>query len=1080
MFHEEAVAVEGFPIVGVGASAGGLQALEGFFRAMPRDPGMAFVIVMHLAPDRESLLAEILASHIGMTVEVARDGQLVEQNKVYVLPPNAVLTISNKRLWLRKTDAIHHERAPIDIFFASLAKDQGEFAVGVVLSGSGSDGVLGVKAIKEHGGMTLAQTGDFSGPGFAGMPDSAIASGLIDFAIPVETMAARLAESVGGIREFGDVATERRTRHDDHVLADALDAIYSILRDQRGHDFSGYKKRSFMRRIHRRMQIHQCKNIADYVEQLRRDAGEVTLLFRDLLINVTGFLRDPEAFDALRETVIPRLFEGRGPSDTVRVWAPGCSTGEEVVSIAILLREHMDTLSAAPRVTIFATDIDEPALVAARAGRYPEALMENVSRERRQRFFVAEASSYVVAKPLRDLCIFSSHSILRDPPFSRMDLISCRNLLIYFGIEAQRQVFPILHYALRPGGFLFLGKSESIGRFTDLFAPLDKKNCLFQARDTGRAARMPLLAGGLHPSPFAVHLPDRTNVRAGSQLRQLVEARVAERFAPPHVVVNEESDIVYFSARTGKYLEAPPGAPSRQLLTMARKGLRLDLRSALREAIETGRAASRESVKVQTGNAAVELVSIIVEPLPERDGGQPLFLVLFNECTSVTPLEPVVVGGDQGADSAERLEAELRDARDRLQATIEEYETTLEELKSANEELISLNEEMQSSNEELESSKEELQSLNEELQTANHELSSKVEELDRANSDLLNLFASTQIATVFLDRNLVIRSFTPAAAKMFNIIASDLGRPLTDLAINLDYRDFQTDIRAVLSTGEPIERRIHKDEDEAPYYLARLTSYRDSSQRIDGVVATFVDVTSLAKSELLNALAQMAMGLAHELTQPLAAAASYLNAARRLLKLPAESRADNVEDTLKNAADQIMRAGRIISHLRQFVARGESDKTTRRLHDLIHEAYEPFIAEANRKNVSVTFRLNAQNDNVLIDKIQITQVLVNLIRNAIEAMSNTQKRELIISTSSVENDMVRIDVADTGVGLSEEVKSKLFQPCSTNKKNSMGVGLSISRSIVEAHYGKIWAQPNPDGGTILSFTLPLATPEINR
>ena len=542
--------------------------------------------------------------------------------------------------------------------------------------------------------------------------------------------------------------------------------------------------------------------------------------------------------------------------------------------------------------------------------------MEGVSNERRQRFFTFESGTYVVTKSVRDLCVFSPHSILRDPPFSRMDLISCRNLLIYFGVEAQRQVFPIMHYALKPGGFLFLGKSESIGRFTELFTPLDKRNCLYQARDTGRPSRMPLFARGLHPSPFAVHPPERSTARTETQLRQAIEARVAEYFAPPHVVVNEEGDIVYFSARTGKYLEAPLGAPNRQLLTMARKGLRLDLRSALREATEGRRTVVREGIKLQREDDGVDFVSLTVDPLPSSNGDRPLFMVLFTEAAAVSSRP--TGSAKERMEGAAPLEAELDNARERLQATIEEYETTLEELKSANEELISLNEEMQSSNEELESSKEELQSLNEELQTANHELNSKIEDLNRANSDLANLFDSTQIATVFLDRDLVIRSFTPTASQLFTIISTDVGRPLTDLAIKLHYPELQADIQAVLKTGTPIERRVQKDSVDWLYYLARLTPYRDFVQGIDGVVATFIDVSGLARAELinqqlradrLNLMGDLATDLAHELNQPLAAIAAYLNALRRLLQMPPERRSNSVEDILTKATDQCLRAG---------------------------------------------------------------------------------------------------------------------------------------------------------------------------
>jgi two-component system CheB/CheR fusion protein len=832
---------------------------------MPANPGMAFVVITHLAPDRKSLLVEILARHAALPVEVAVDGQMVEADKVYVMPPNATLTIGEGRLRLAVVPHARHERAPIDIFFSSLARSCGEFAVGVVLSGSGADGVLGIKAIKENGGLTMAQTLDGSGPGFAGMPDSAIATGLIDFAAPVESMAARLVENakaLEGVEAFVRVQSdseskssshaESRSDSGDQAWAEAKAPVCSVLRAKTGHDFSGYKTPTFLRRIHRRMRIRQCGSLAAYLELLDKDPGEATLLFRDLLIKVTSFFRDAAAFEALKKHVIPRLFEGRDASDAVRVWVPGCATGEEVYSLAMLLREHVDSLRAPPHVTIFATDIDEQTLAVARAGRYPEALLTGVSAERRRRFFTSDGQTgqiFVVAKDVRDLCVFSAHSLLRDPPFSRMDLISCRNLLIYFGVEAQRQVMPILFYALQPRGYLFLGMSESIGRFADKFMPVDKKHCVFQARDMGGSrAPMPLFVGGAHPADFSMVVMDRRVPAGPAPFRQSVESCIAEKFAPPHVVVSADGDIVYFSARIGKYLEIPPGAPTQALLTTARKGLRLDLRRMLREAIETSRSISRRDILIESDDGGAERIDLTVEPF-EHPGPQPLFLVVFNAREKAAAATRVA---DPSNDNTV-LESELRDTRERLQATIEEYETALEQLKSANEELVSLNEEMQSSNEELESSKEELQSLNEELQTVNHELYAKIEDLDRANADLSNLFDSSRIATVFLDRNLVIRSFTPEVSRLFNIIATDKGRPLTDLAIKLSYPDLQADIRHVLETGEPFERRVRRheieDEIDEPHYLARFTPYRNAAQGVDGVVVTFVDVTSVAKSE---------------------------------------------------------------------------------------------------------------------------------------------------------------------------------------------------------------------------------------
>ncbi|WP_245159318.1 CheR family methyltransferase [Brevundimonas intermedia] len=627
-------------------------------------------------------------------------------------------------------------------------------------------------------------------------------------------------------------------------------AIYALLRDQIGHDFEGYKPLTFMRRVQRRMQVVQLTTLEAYIERLRHDPNEVSALFHDLLINVTNFFRDAEAFSKLETLVIPRLFEGRGANDTVRVWVPGCSTGEEVFSIAMLMREHMDGLAAPPKVNIFATDIDDKALVVARSGRYPEALLDSVSPERRKRFFIPDGGSFVIAKEVRDLCIFSPHSVIRDPPFSRMDLVSCRNLLIYFGPQVQAQVIPTFHYALRSGGYLFLGGSENVSQYSDLFAPVDKKHRIFRSREDG-AARRPLtvngnLGGGLFSGGSEFSRRSSTGALA---LRQSVEQQVLDRFAPSHVVTSRDGEVIYYSARTGKYLESPSGAPSRQLMNLARKGLRLDLRTAFREAVESNTTAVREHLELEGENGQIQLVTLTVQPILNSPDGEALLLVLFtDEGLPLSRQEVSVRAGARRFGDAEHLEQELRDTRDRLQSLIEEYETALEELKASNEELVSVNEELQSTNEELEASKEELQSLNEELHTVNAELHDKVEALDRANVDLQNLFANTQIATVFLDRDLVIRSFTPTLKEVFNVLPSDRGRPITDLTGRLSLIDLAEDVRQVIRDGRELERQLVAT-DESAYFLVRLAPYRDVDQRPHGVVVTFSDITTAREAE---------------------------------------------------------------------------------------------------------------------------------------------------------------------------------------------------------------------------------------
>ncbi len=829
-----------FLVVGVGASAGGLEAFERLFRPMPTDTGMAFVLMTHLARQHASALPEIVGRYTKMPVQSASDRILVEPNHVYICPPGHVMMLEKGRLRLRP--GIPAESKPIDVFLASLAKDRGLSSIGILLSGSGNDGTLGIKAIKEQGGLTLAQAGDGKGPMQSSMPDSAIAAGVVDLALPVEEMPGRLADFARGFADEIPPAAEDETDASRHGV------IHRLLRNQVGHDFSGYKENTFMRRVRRRMEVLQVARLPQYVERLSKDPEEVKALFRDLLIGVTNFFRDPDAFATLEKEIIPRLFEGKSESDAVRIWVPGCATGEEAYSLAILLREHMDTLKTAPKVQLFATDIDEQSLAVARAGRFPAPLLADVAPRRLKRFFSGDELSLVINKDIRDLCIFSAHSIVRDPPFSRMDLISCRNLLIYLGMDFQGRVIPAFHFALRPGGYLFLGTSENVSRYADLFAPVDKKQRIFQRRDHVVAPlHFPLM--GLHGR----HAPPAPGTRQehgvmAADVRRALDARVAERFTPAHVVINRDGDILHYSPRTGKYLEPAAGLPNRQLMAMARRGLQLDLRAVLHEAMETRKPATRQHIGVEIDDR-VQPVDLIVEPIGDKEA-DPLFLVVFADVgPPYVPSEREARDRSSDGQREEGLEQELRKTRERLQSIVEEYETAVEELKSSNEELQSMNEELQSTNEELETSREELQSVNEELHTVNSELRSKVDEADRAHSDLRNLFDATGIATVFLDQDLIIRSFTSAVAEIFSVISTDRGRPLTDIVSRLDDKgDLKRDIRSVFEQGSTIERRVQHADGTATY-LMRALPYRTPAGLTEGVLVTFVDVTKIVEAE---------------------------------------------------------------------------------------------------------------------------------------------------------------------------------------------------------------------------------------
>ncbi len=833
-----------FPIVGVGVAAGGIEALEALLRGIVGQPGVALFIITHLSPESDGMLPEIVGRYTDLPVQICRhDGEL-ENNTVYVMPPNSFLGFENRRVRLGKASG-RRESKPIDVFLSALAMDIGEMAGGIILSGGDADGTLGIKAIKERGGITFARGSDGFGVPDPDLPEAAISCGLIDFVIPAGEMGAKLAEFARGEALFEELAN-LGAAGEERPVEEVVPEIYALLRDRIGHDFSGYKSRSFMRRVHRRMQVTQIASLDGYLERLREESEEAGALFRDLLINVTNFFRDEDAFETLATQVLPRLFEGRGAGDTVRIWVPGCATGEEVYSIGILVREHMEGRANVPRVQIFATDIDERALGVARAARYPVALLDSVSPERRARYFVQDVSTFVVAKAVRELCIFSPHSVLKDPPFSRVDMVSCRNLLIYFAAEAQNLVFPIFHYALRPQGYLFLGSAEDASQFDALFEPIDKQHKIFMRRsNVENPDHAPVLWHELRPSPADL-APRRVSL-AGMAMRQAVEEQVLERFAPPHVVVNQSGEVVYFSARTGKYLEAPVGVPSRLLMTMARKPLRLDLRALFREAVETKRTVVREGIALETDGERAQFVAIMIEPLGDRAAGEPLFLVLFTDQVAAPRRE--MFGGDpallEGATADS--EREWRDTQQRLQSTIVEYEKVLVELKSSNLELVSVNEETRSANEELEVFKEELQSVNEELHAVNSELNGKIGALDRANSDLRNLFESTDVATIFLDSHLAIRSFTPAVAKIFNVRPSDAGRPITDLSSRFDLASLDGDIRQVFASGKTLEKRAGPA-GGAAHYLVRVAAYRDGGT-VDGVVISFIDISSLMRSE---------------------------------------------------------------------------------------------------------------------------------------------------------------------------------------------------------------------------------------
>lgn len=820
-----------FLIVALGASAGGLEAFEKFFKHMPADAGIAFVIVQHLAPDHASALADLLGRDTRMAVTEAQDNTQVVPNRVYIIPPNATLTIKNCTLRVTSPAEPHGRRTPIDSLFSSLAEDRGENAVCIMLSGTGTDGTLGLRAIKEHGGMALAQT--LESAKHDAMPRSVIATGLVDHVLPVEEMPAKLLEYAA---HLSSVNGNGKSSSIQEQIGARLGKIYALLQRRTGHDFGQYKRNTSIRRLERRMKALQSETVEQYVQLLEREPEEADKLFNDLLIGVTRFFRDPEAFETLGREVIPKLFEGKEAGSPVRVCVVGCASGEEAYSIAILLCEHASTLDNAPKLQIFATDIDERGLEIARKGRYPESVAEHVSAERLGRFFSKQDGTFQVNRDLREICIFSNHSFIKDPPFSRLDLISCRNVMIYLGPDLQQRIIPLFHYALRSGGFLFLGPSESASSHHALFGAIDKKHRVFQRKESlpRQAVKFPL-AEISRPKRSGDNQPEAED----RDLPKQMERVILKRHGPACVIVKENGDAVYFSGRISRYLEQPTGSPDANVVNMAREGIRIPLRTALHRAVTAHERAVQKQVSVQM-DGGLSRVDLTVEPLTEFPDAN-LYMIVFEDAPGSSPDHGDSPASDAGSEELIRhLESELQSAQERAQAACEELETSNEELQSANEEY-------QSTNEELESSKEELQSTNEELETVNSELNRKVSELDHANSYLQNLLNSTQVATIFLDLELHIRNFTPADGSVFRLIAGDVGRPITDLATQFTDVGLVDDIKEVLRTLVTRERDLAGA--QGRHYLLRILPYRTVHNLIDGVVITFTDVTQLKQAE---------------------------------------------------------------------------------------------------------------------------------------------------------------------------------------------------------------------------------------
>jgi two-component system, chemotaxis family, CheB/CheR fusion protein len=832
-----------FPIVVIGASAGGLEAMRQLFSGLPPDTGMAFVVIQHLDPGRPSMLSSVLAGDVRMPVTELTGPTRVEPNRVYVIPPDSDLTIDREMISLVPRQRTRKLHLPIDAFCRALAEDVGGRAIGVVLSGSASDGTEGLRAIKAAGGITFAQSPDSAQ--FSSMPESAISSGVTDFCLPPEEIArelVRLCRDPYLAPAHGDNAD---TGSDDDDVA----AVLATLRQHTHLDFKAYKRSTIRRRIARRMALRSLLSLKEYAEALRSDAGESRELAEDILIHVTSFFRDPDAFEALNQHVLPKLLEHKDDDGEIRVWVAGCSTGQEAYSLGMCLIEYLDNLKITIPVKIFGSDLSERAIATARAGLYGEADLEGVSPERLTRFFERFDGRYRIGKQIRDMCVFVRHDLTQDPPFARLDLVSCRNLLIYFDGELQHRILPLLHYCLNRPGYLFLGSSESIREFDDLFTPIDKKHRLFEKTGESRGIEYPLALGREAESRLPMFQSTQRPQPARDAQRQADHLLLA-RYAPPGVVVDDRLEVVQFRGRTGGFFEPPPGQPQMNVVRLARHGLAGPLREALERAKAENVTVRKQGVRI-TDDAQAGVVDIEVTPLMGvTRTAERYFLILFEEAAADegadvaarrrTPREPAP------DDEVVRLREELAAAADYLQALMGEHHDTTEELGAANEELVSANEELQSTNEELQSAKEELQSANEELTTLNDELGHRNVELDTVANDLVNILESIQIPLIMVDQNLRVRRFTPGARAICSLQPGDVGRSLDDVKFKVKVDDLLDRIQEGLQSHAPREYEVQGT--DGRWFRLHIRPYRTSDGRLEGAVLSFLDIDALKRA----------------------------------------------------------------------------------------------------------------------------------------------------------------------------------------------------------------------------------------
>jgi two-component system, chemotaxis family, CheB/CheR fusion protein len=1060
-------------VVGIGASAGGLKALQEFVDAVPADGGMAYVVILHLDPERESRMGELLQDRSRIPVLQVSGSVAVEANRIYIIPPGHDLAMSGTTLGLRERGhrSMH---APVDLFLRTLAEAYGADAVGVVLSGTGSDGTAGIRYIREAGGTTVAQSPDEAE--YDSMPASAIASGLIDLVLP----SARIPGELLRLRRQPARLPEDASAVP--ALQATLARIFTTLRTRTGHDFSLYKHSTILRRLDRRLRFNSADTLEDYLAILESSSAECQALLRDLLISVSSFFRDPDAFAELA-TRAPMLFEGKTSADTVRAWVVGCATGEEAYSVAMVLAEYSATLADPPRLQLFATDIDEKGYAWGRGGLYTIAAVSAIPDERLRRFFTKEAGGYRIAKSLREVVLFAGHNVLHDPPFSRIDLISCRNLFIYLQPEAQERALETFHFALNPGGMLFLGVSESVGDSGWFETIGDSANRLYRRSATPhRVPSRPSLADPIRVrTAGAMSAPEATAPGKPRFSYGALHLRLLDQYVPASVIVNERLDVVHLSSQAGRFLRLGGGAPSHNLLGLARDELGRALRTALHHAFETGAAATRQVTMSVDGGARPVTVHVRPSPADGVDGNR-YALIVFEPGAPATGSAP----DSAAVEPARRevaLEAELDRTRAELAATNATHDCTVEELQTVNEELRSINEEQKAAAEELETGREEIQSINEELTTINQEHQSTIEELKRTNADLQNLIESTEIGTIFLDNSMRIRRFTPAAAAIFNFVAADQGRLLSDITHRLDYTGLADDVTGVLASQERFEREVENHDGHA--WILRINPYRSFDGDPDGAVLTFFDNTAqrVARAQLTQAKqaaesANLAKGtflstLSHEFRTPLNAILGYADLLEFVGTL-SDVQAEQVARIkaggwhLASMIDEILSFAKLDGgHVMVKPEPVDARQVAREAATLVE-------AMATRKGLDLLVDLPDAPLDLETDIDKARQVLINLLGNAVKY---THEGEIRIGCTGAK-DRVIFEVTDTGIGIAAENLQRIFERFwqvdggSTRAAGGMGIGLAAAREYARLLGGDVDVESGPSRGSRFTFWLP--------